>query len=799
MNYLFLLLFQFFILFCNCSFPTRKPSIKPITITNIPSLLPTTSPSLKVSSSTSTPSNNPTYKPSFRPTRPTTQPTLIPTNNPSSQPTISPSIIPTYLPSIRPTTPTTQPTLIPTRFPTTSPTIKETTSDTTSISPTTRPSNQPSFKPTLNPTRLPISSPTIQPSIQFFSPTRSPTRLPSQEPTNTPSFHPSAQPVRFQFPTFKPSLRPSSKPSLNPSLRPTLNPTLKPSSKPSISPTSVPTYKIQSSNPKHIVIFMADDLGWDDVGFHGNTQVSTPFIDSLARSGVIIDKFYVQPQCSPSRSALLTGRSCIRTSLFDNRFLSLKNNFTLLPFHLSRLGYSCHMIGKWHLGDTTWSDTPLYRGFKTSFGIFSGSGDHYTHNYEAQKSLDLWDQKTPRFDLSCWNGNKCPNSSYSTHIFTNRAIEIIENSKDSTSPLFLYISFTSPHLPYQAPQDVIDLYNSTISNPSRRVYVAMLHVLDNAIQNITKSLERNNMLNDTLILFMSDNGAMVDMKRDGTGGGMGSNWPLRGSKRTLYEGGVRVPAFITGSGISSNRKGQVLNGLFHISDWFPTLLTVAAKQINSNWNWENVITYKSNEPIFGVGDGKDQWSYISGETDIAPRNELLLETHELGSKTGNGNALIIGNWKILLRTASLWPYSTNIGSNDGWFGGPNSSDPELGAYAVPIGVSNQNYTIKCPSPPSDYISSYACENKAGVQKDDISYACLFNLATDPCEQVDLSSQRPSLLTQLWNRLNFYRQKVYEYPCTRCKSGLTCPADQNISLCSNNWRSGAKNCMVEMPC
>ncbi len=451
-----------------------------------------------------------------------------------------------------------------------------------------------------------------------------------------------------------------------------------------------------------------------------------------------------------------------------------------------------------HLGDTIWEHTPLYRGFKTAFGLFGGSGDHYTHNYESQIAFDLWDDLTPRFDLSCWNSS-CPDEFYSTKIITEKSIEVIRAASQSQEPLYLQIAYTAPHLPYQAPEYATNSFQDRIENPIRRTYAGMIKLLDEGIRNITIALKESGMYEETLIVFFSDNGGMVDMDLIETRGGMGSNWPLRGSKRTLFEGGVRVPAFMCGAGILSDRRGTILSSLFHVSDWFPTLLTLAARQINPLWSWKDIIFYDDNEPSLEFGDGIDQWSYLIGETNTTARDEIILETHPYGSRSGNGNALIVGDWKILLRTAALWPAATNIGSNDAWFGGPNSSDPVIGAYALPIGATTQPYTVTCPSPPSDYTSNYSCINKPGTQLDDILYACVFNLADDPCEQVDLSVSRPDVLEQLWNRLDFYRNSVYQTKCTRCTSGLKCPSHYYYQECSTNWKAGSNNCKVMMPC
>ncbi|XP_072142229.1 arylsulfatase B-like [Dermacentor andersoni] len=179
----------------------------------------------------------------------------------------------------------------------------------------------------------------------------------------------------------------------------------------------------------HIVFIMADDLGWDDVSFHGSSQIPTPNLDALAADGIILNSFYAQPSCTPSRSALLTGLYAIRTGLQAFTLdvadpWGLPLNVRLLPEYLREIGYETHLVGKWGIGYYKTSLTPTCRGFDSFYGYHSSEEDYYTHSvtYENHTGVDFWLNMEPLFSES---------GSYSTTLFTERAQYLIRNRNRS--------------------------------------------------------------------------------------------------------------------------------------------------------------------------------------------------------------------------------------------------------------------------------------------------------------------------------------------------------------------------------
>ena len=182
------------------------------------------------------------------------------------------------------------------------------------------------------------------------------------------------------------------------------------------------------------------------------------------------------------------------------------------------------------------------------------------------------------------------------------------------------------------------------------------------------------------------------------------------------------------------------------------------------------------------GDGVDLWPYLSGANSTSARTELLHEAHKVGNKDGNGNALRVGDYKIVLRTGSMWASGTDLrklwpkSANDGWYGGPGSSDANTSGYSLPTGQSSQPWTVKCKPPPANFHSGFPCEGPAGTVKTDaISSACLFNVKDDPCEQHDVSLAEPAKLKELWARLAYYRQTAVGFQAAvKSPDGKNCP-------------------------
>ncbi|KAL1441159.1 hypothetical protein MTO96_008894 [Rhipicephalus appendiculatus] len=246
---------------------------------------------------------------------------------------------------------------------------------------------------------------------------------------------------------------------------------------------SRPSTSTENSTPQHIIIILADDIGWNDVSFHGSRQIPTPNIDALAATGVILQRHYSASTCTPSRTALLASVYPARTNVgyvayppASEQSLSLR--FELLPQWLKRLGYSTHLIGKWHLGYSSVEHTPTWRGFDTFFGYYNFGGFYFNHSVEWQGhcGVDLWYNVGRSIQpVTHLNGV------YSTHAFTRRARKIIAEH-DVRKPLFLFFSHQGIHATCdnctaQAPRENIDKF-AYIAQHNRTVLAGALDVLD---------------------------------------------------------------------------------------------------------------------------------------------------------------------------------------------------------------------------------------------------------------------------------------------------------------------------------
>jgi len=354
----------------------------------------------------------------------------------------------------------------------------------------------------------------------------------------------------------------------------------------------------------HIVVFLADDLGWGDVGFHGS-EIRTPTLDALAEGGVRLESFYVWPVCSPTRAAFLTGRYPIRYGLqggvvVPHADYGLPPEERTLADALGEAGYRTAIVGKWHLGHARPEYLPTRRGFDHQYGLYNGQVDYYTH--ERDGGLD-WHR----------DDRALREEGHATHLIAAEAVRLVEEH-DPATPLFLYVPFLAPHTPLQPPPG----FEPPEDRPARgrAIFGAMVETLDAAVGRVLAALERRGMRERTLVLFFSDNGAN---ERFG-----GRNAPLRGGKYHPYEGGVRSPAVVSWPGVVP--AGQVREGLVHVVDWYPTLLALAGAS--------------AQQPL--PLDGRDQWPLVARGADSA-REELLVISFR------RWDALRWGRWKLLVQ------------------------------------------------------------------------------------------------------------------------------------------------------
>ena len=357
-----------------------------------------------------------------------------------------------------------------------------------------------------------------------------------------------------------------------------------------------------------IVYFLIDDLGYADCGFNGGKNIRTPNIDKLAKAGAVLESFYVQPVCSPTRAALLTGRYATHTGVYTvvrpGAPWGLPLSERTLPQALREAGYTTAICGKWHLGEFQPEYTPTHRGFDQQYGHMFGMLDYFTKM---------------RGDQRDWYRNDKPSADdgYTTHLVAKEARRIIAE-KPADKPLFLYVPFNGIHSPNQVPESYKEPYKS-LPEP-RRTIAGMLAAVDEALGQITAALDEKGLRKDTLIIFSSDNG--------GPGPGRTTmNTPLRAGKGTIYEGGIRVAAFANWPGkIAADTR---IKEPMHAVDWYPTLLKLAGASVDQKL----------------PPDGLDIWPVLT-QGAKSPHDALLLHGTSLGKA-----AIRMGDWKLLLNAS----------------------------------------------------------------------------------------------------------------------------------------------------
>ena len=357
------------------------------------------------------------------------------------------------------------------------------------------------------------------------------------------------------------------------------------------------------SNKPNIVFFLIDDLGYADCGFNGGTQIKTPNIDRLAKSGTIIDSHYVQPVCSPTRSTLLTGRYPTHTGVYTIVSPGAPWGLPLaertLADALRSAGYRTTLTGKWHLGEFEKAYQPNARGFDHQYGHFFGMLDYYTH--QRMNKLD-WFR----------NGEPLKEEGYTTHLITAEACKVIAETGND-KPLFLYVPFNGVHSPFQVPDNYLKPYANLKGN--RQKLAGMLAAVDEAISKIEDALRKSGRLENTLIVFSSDNG----------GPPPGDNTPLRDFKGSIYEGGTRAAAFATWPGRIPADKH--VTQPMHMVDWYPTLIKLAGGTLDQKL------------PI----DGLDVWPML---TKGAPSpHDAILSVSTQGPTRA---AVRMGDWKLMV-------------------------------------------------------------------------------------------------------------------------------------------------------
>ncbi|KAJ8680580.1 hypothetical protein QAD02_016367 [Eretmocerus hayati] len=489
----------------------------------------------------------------------------------------------------------------------------------------------------------------------------------------------------------------------------------------------------------HIIFILADDMGWTDVSFHGSDQIPTPNIDALAYNGVILNRHYTLPMCTPSRTALMTGRYPIRFGmqgfpLRAGEARSIPLNVTLMPKHLKKLGYDTNLIGKWHLGYFTKEHTPSYRGFDHFYGYYSGFITYFSHLIKEPFVEDPTKAFTG-YDLHRDQGTsfRVPfDSGYFTELITKEAEDVIKKNGNK-KPLFLEISHLAPHAGgVEDPLEVPDLSEtnrtfSYVKDLNRRKYAGMMKALDESVGRVVKALKDNQMLENSIIVFMADNGAPTFGLYSNTG----SNYPLRGIKNTLFEGAVRSAACMFSPLIQSSSR--LSEQPLHLVDWLPTIYSVAGGDIAD----------------LGEIDGLDQWSALSSGSE-SPRKSMLVNINEADRVEG----AIIGKHKLIKGASS---------ATDGFYG-EIGNDPSYPFYRIEDALSSDAGSAIRKLRGFDSVSKSevqllrknATVNCGKRIRTSCSEICLFDIESDPCETENLAKQYPEIVAKLESYIDKYR-------------------------------------------
>ena len=341
----------------------------------------------------------------------------------------------------------------------------------------------------------------------------------------------------------------------------------------------------------NVLVLMADDLGWNDVGFHSR-RATTPSLDRLAAEGVELRRFYAYPVCSPTRAALLTGQMPRRfgiAGIVGPQQAGLPSGVATLPSTLRSAGYQTSLIGKWHLGSGT---PPMKCGFDHFCGFMGAEIDYVSHTTLRGGNID-WQR----------DGKTVNEPGYSTDLFADEAIRRIKR-RDAGRPFYMQVAFNAPHFPLAAPQNVVVQHKGD-------VYRAAIHALDIGIGRILSALDEQGLRDNTLVVFFSDNGG--DSRES-------SSAPFNGGKGTIFEGGIRTPCVMRWPG--RLRAGAVTQHPVATQDLFPTLAAAAQVPLSSRARL----------------DGTSQWpALLSGKP--AARAPFLIAATDI--------AVIDGDWKLI--------------------------------------------------------------------------------------------------------------------------------------------------------
>ena len=388
---------------------------------------------------------------------------------------------------------------------------------------------------------------------------------------------------------------------------------------------------LHGSQRPNLIIILTDDQGYNDVGFNGCTDIPTPHLDKLAASGVVFTNGYVSyPVCGPSRAGLLTGRYQDRFGFTTNPSIDPNNPKSGLPLEeetiaqvLAKVGYKSAIVGKWHMG-THPDFHPHNRGFDHFYGFLAGGLSYFPELMtlndlsEVTRKWQWYNMKVER------DGKKIEIDDYLTDALTDAATDFIDSQSSRENPFFLYLAYNAPHAPLQATEKYLNRFTH-IENKKRRTYAAMVSAVDDGVGRVMKTLADHNIEENTIVVFLSDNGGAITKNAS-------NNTPLRGAKSDLFEGGIRVPFALQWKGTVP--AGQIFNDPVISLDILSTIAGITK------------VPIANDRPL----DGVNLIPFLTGQTTEAPHDILFW-------RKWNQNALAVrqGAHKYVINRKNMKP------------------------------------------------------------------------------------------------------------------------------------------------
>ncbi len=413
-----------------------------------------------------------------------------------------------------------------------------------------------------------------------------------------------------------------------------------------------------SEQRPNVVIFLADDMGYADAGFTGSKDIKTPNLDALAASGAVFSQGYATHAFSgPSRAGILSGRYQQQFGFEENPAYDPANNYlgidvseVLFPARMQKAGYTTGGVGKWHLGAAQ-PFHPNKRGFDYFYGFLGGGHSYFT--IDLSRPID-----EAYYQPLIENNQPATFEGYLTDVLSEKAADFVDKNADN--PFLLYVAYNAPHSPIEAPQEDIDRY-AHIKDPKRRVYAAMVDVMDRGIGEVVESLKRNGLYENTIMFFVSDNGGPQGQGYTPHNGS--DNGVFRGGKGQYYEGGIHIPFMACWPGVI--KPGTRVDYPVNTLDISRTAVELAGGDPLSDKPMDgvNLVPYLTgekqgapHEAIYWRGANGKKWAIVTADGAKYVKNKPT-DTPQLfflGEDASESNDVVGSNPKLAAELRERW-------------------------------------------------------------------------------------------------------------------------------------------------